>query len=172
MMARLVSQSLAELTQQRDGLQQRVEQLGVAFEAHKSSLAAERDAQALHLRTVEDRAHAEVDRAREETKALQATLRQKERETSTIASRLEAAVTSVRAAEHLATEQGARAKTLEQQLGRMDGVPAALLAAQQSLQAALQHETVLQAKLDHLVTSTKIQPAVRKQKSRKASGAA
>jgi hypothetical protein len=44
MMARLVSQSLAELTQQRDGLQQRVEQLGVAFEAHKSSLAAERDA--------------------------------------------------------------------------------------------------------------------------------
>jgi chromosome segregation ATPase len=172
---RLVEQQagqLAELLQQRDGLQQRVEQLGEAFEAHKSSLAAERDAQALHLRTVEDRAHAEVDRAREETKALQATLRQKERETSTIASRLEAAVSSVRAAEHLATEQGARAKTLEQQLARMDGVPAALLAAQQSLQAALQRETVLQAKLDHLVTSTKIQPAVRKRKSRKASGAA
>jgi len=171
---RLVEQQagqLAELLQQRDGLQQRVEQLGEAFEAHKSNLAAERDAQALHLRTVEDRAHAEVDRAREETKALQATLRQKERETSTVASRLEAAMTSARAAEHLATEHGARAKALEQQLARMDGVPAALLVAQQSLQTALQRETVLQAKLDHLVASKKIQPAVRKRKSRKASGA-
>jgi chromosome segregation ATPase len=172
---RLVEQQagqLAELLQQRDGWQQRADQLAEAFDTHKSGVAAEREAQAAHVRAVEDRAHAEIDRAREETKALQATLRQKERETSTIASRLEAAVTSVRAAEHLATEQGARAKTLEQQLARMDGVPAALLAAQQSLQAALQRETVLQAKLDHLVTSTKIQPAVRKQKSRKASGAA
>jgi hypothetical protein len=53
----------------------------------------------------------------------------------------------------------------------MDGVPAALLAAQQSLQAALQRETVLQSKLDHLVAGTKIQPAVRKRKPRKASGA-
>jgi chromosome segregation ATPase len=100
---------LVELMQQRDGLLQRVERLGEAFEMHKSSLAAERDTQEHHLRTVEDRAHAEVDRAREETKALQATLRQKERETSTIASRLETAVASVRAAEHLATEQGTRA---------------------------------------------------------------
>jgi chromosome segregation ATPase len=172
---RLVEQQagqLAELLQQRDGWQQRADQLAEAFDTHKSGVAAEREAQAAHVRAVEDRAHAEIDRAREETKALQATLRQKERETSTIASRLEAAVTSVRAAEHLATEQGARAKTLEQQLARMDGVPAALLAAQQSLQAALQRETVLQAKLEHLVTSTKIQPAVRKRKSRKASGAA
>ena len=171
---RLVEQQagqLVELTQQRDGLQQRVEQLDEAFEAHKSSLAAERDAQVLHFRTVEDRAHAEVDRAREETKVLQATLRQKERETSTVASRLEAAMTSVRAAEHLATEQGARAKTLEQQLARMDGVPAALLAAQQSLQAALQRETVLQAKLDHLAKGTRPQAAVRKRKPRSVSGA-
>lgn len=171
---RLVEQQagqLAELTQQRDGLQQRVEQLGEAFEAHKSSLMAERDAQAQHLRAVEDRAHAEVDRAREETKALQATLRQKERETSTVASRLEAAVTSVRAAEHLATEHGARAKTLEQQLARMDGVPAALLAAQQSLQAALQRETALQAKLDHLANGPRPKATVRKRKPRSVSGA-
>lgn len=171
---RLVEQQagqLVELTQQRDGLQQRIEQLGEAFEAHKSSLAAERDAQALHLRNVENRAHAEVDRAREETKVLQATLRQKERETSTVASRLEAAMASARAAEHLATEQGARAKTLEQQLARMDGVPAALLAAQQSLQAALQRETVLQAKLDHLANGTEPQAAVRKRKPRSVSGA-
>ena len=147
---RLIEQQagqLAELLQQRDGLQQRVEQLGEALDTHKSVVTAEREAQAAHVRAVEDRAHAEIDRAREETKALQATLRQKERETSIITSRLEAAVASVRAAEHLATEQGARAKILEQQLARMDGIPAALLAAQQALQEAVQRE-VLQRKLE------------------------
>lgn len=147
---RLIEQQagqLAELLQQRDGLQQRVEQLGEALDTHKSVVTAEREAQAAHVRAVEDRAHAEIDRAREEAKALQATLRQKERETSVIASRLEAAVASVRGAEHLATEQGARAKILEQQLARMDGIPAALLAAQQALQEAVQRE-VLQRKLE------------------------
>jgi hypothetical protein len=171
---RLVEQQagqVAELLQQRDGLQQRADQLSEAFDTHKNAVTAEREAQVVHVRVVVDRAHAEVDRAREETKALQATLRLKERETSTVASRLEKSLVSTRSAEQLATEQGARAKALEQQLARMDGVPAALLAAQQSLQAALQRETVLQAKLDHLVTGAKVQPAVRKRKPRKASGA-
>jgi hypothetical protein len=92
---RLVEQQagqVTELLQQRDGWQRRAEQLDEAFEAHKSSVNAERDAQSLHLRTVEDRAHAEVDRAREEMKALQATLRRKEREASDIDTRLEKAV--------------------------------------------------------------------------------
>jgi DNA repair exonuclease SbcCD ATPase subunit len=159
---RLIEQQagqLAELLQQRDGLQQRVEQLGEALDTHKNVVTAEREAQAAHVRAVEDRAHAEIDRAREETKALQATLRQKERETSIIASRLEAAVASVRAAEHLATEQGARAKILEQQLARMDGIPAALLAAQQALQEAVQRE-VLQRKLETRSADGKAKQAV------------
>ena len=141
---------LAELVQQRDGFRQRAEQLDEAFDTHKSVVTAEREAQAAHVRAVEDRAHAEIDRAREETKTLQATLRQKEQETSAVASRLETAVASVRAAEHLATEQGARAKTLEQQLARMDGLPAALIASQRALQAATRRESTLQTKLDKL----------------------
>jgi chromosome segregation ATPase len=172
---RLVEQQagqLAELIQQRDGLQQRVEQLGEAFDAHKSSVNAERDAQSQHLRTVEDRAHAEVDRAREEIKALQATLRQKERETSGIAAQLEKALRSVRAAEHVAAEQGARAKTLEQQLARMDGIPKALTAAQQALQAALRRETALHAKLERLATGKKIQSVARKRKPPEVPGTA
>jgi len=150
---RLVEQQagqLAELMQQRDGLQQRVDQLAEAFDTHKSVVTTEREALAAHVRAVEDRAHAEIDRAREETKTLQATLRQKEQETSAVASRLETAVASVRAAEHLATEQGARAKTLEQQLARMDGLPAALIASQRALQAATRRESTLQTKLDKL----------------------
>lgn len=170
---RLVEQQagqLAELVQQRDGLQQRAAQLAEAFDTHKSTMTAEREAQSAHVRAVEDRAHAEIDRAREETKTLQTALRQKERETSAIASRLETAEASARAAERLATEYGARAQTLEQQLARMDGLPAALLAAQQALKASTHREVALQAKLDSTTADAKIQ-APRKRKPRGASGA-
>ncbi|OOG41438.1 DNA-binding protein [Rhodanobacter sp. C05] len=171
---RLVEQQaaqLAELMQQRDGLLQRADQLTEAFDTHKSIVTTEREAQAAHVRAVEDRAHAEIDRAREETKTLQAVLRQKEREISEVASRLETAETSARAAAHLATEHGARANTLEQQLARMDGLPAALLAAQHALKASTQREVALQAKLDGTAANAKIKPAARKRKSRGASGA-
>ena len=164
---RLVEQQagqLAELAQQRDALQRRAEQMDEAFEGHKSRAAAEREAQAAHVRAVEDRAHAEIDRAREETKALQATLRRQEREASTVATRLEKALDSARVAEHLAAEHGARARTLEQQLTRMDGVPAALLAAQQALQGAMQREASLQGKVDRLTIGTKAKSAATKKK--------
>ncbi|MGH8159564.1 MAG: DNA-binding protein [Rhodanobacter sp.] len=170
---RLVEQQagqVAELLQQRDSWQRRAEQLDEAFEANKSAVNAERDAQSLHLRTVEDRAHAEVDRAREEVKAVQATLRRRERETLDVVARLEKALDAARAAEHLAAEQGTRAKTLEQQLVRMDGIPKALIATQRALKAALQRETALQSKLGHRATGTQIQTAVRKRKPRSASG--
>lgn len=168
-MQRLVEQQagqLAELAQQRDALQRRAEQLDEAFEGHKSRAAAERGAQAAHVRAVEDRAHAEIDRAREETKALQATLRRQEREASTVATRLEKALDSARAADHLAAEQGTRANTLEQQLVRMDGLPAALLAAQQALKASTQREVTLQAKLDSTTADAKIKTTARKRKPR------
>jgi DNA repair exonuclease SbcCD ATPase subunit len=170
---RLVEQQaghLAELTQQRDASQRRAERLDEAFEAHKGSVAAEREAQAAHVRAIEDRAHAEVDRAREEAKALQAELRQKKREASVVATRLETNEASARAAVRLANEQGARAKILDRQLARMDGLPAALLAAQQALQAALKRESALKAKWDHLANATKTQATVRKRKARGAFG--
>ena len=169
---RLVEQQasqLAELFQQRDEFQQRAHQLAEAFDTHKSVVTTEREAQAAHIRAVEDRAHAEIDRAREETKTLQATLRQKERETSTATTRLETAMASARAAENLAAEHGARAKTLEQQLARVDGLPAALLAAQQALKASTQREVAVQAKLDRLTAGAKAKPTARKRKPRGAS---
>jgi DNA repair exonuclease SbcCD ATPase subunit len=166
---RLVEQQasqLAELLQQRDGWQQRAEQLAEAFDTHKSVVATEREAQATHVRAVEDRAHAEIDRAREETKALHATLQRLERESSAITKRLETTLTTVRAAEHAAAEQSARAKTLEQQLARMDGLPAALLAAQQALKVSTQREAALHAKLDRLTVQTKVKPVAGKRKPR------
>jgi chromosome segregation ATPase len=171
---RLVEQQadqLAELTQQRDASQRRAEQLDEAFEAHKNGLAAEREAQAAHVRAVEDRAYAEIDRAREETKTVRATLRQKERETSAIASRLETAKASARAAERLGAEHGARAKTLEQQLARMDGLPAALRAAQLALKVSTQREVALQAKLESTRANAKIKQWTKKRNPRDVPGA-
>jgi DNA repair exonuclease SbcCD ATPase subunit len=171
---RLVEQQagqLTELLQQRDGLQQRADQLADSLEKHKSVAATEREAQVAHLRAIEDRAHAEIDRAREETKSLQAALRQKERDALTLAARLESVVASTRAAENLASEYGARAKALEQQLGRMDGLSAALLAAQKSLHAATQRETALRGKLDDLTLAAKKKPTTGKRKARVASAA-
>ena len=141
-----------------------------AAETHKNAVATEREAQAGHIRAIEDRAHAEIDRAREETKSLQAALRQKEREATNVAARLESALASARGAENLATEYGARAKALEQQLGRMDGLPTALLAAQKSLQAATQREAVLRRKLDGAASVAKIKPATGKRKARAVTG--
>ncbi len=167
---RLVEQQagqLVELIQQRDGWQQRAEQLTEAFDTHQSTVMAEREAQSAHVRAVEDRAHAEIDRAREESKTLQATLRRQEREASTVAMRLEEALASARAAERLAAEQGARAKTLEQQLARMDGLPAALLAAQQALKKTVRREGVLQRKLETCNPDVNAKPAEATKKRRK-----
>lgn len=168
-MQRLVEQQatqLAEVIQQRDGWQRRAAQLDEAFETHKRDAAAEHEAQTRHIRSIEDRAHAEIDRARGETKSAQAIVRQKDREISTVTLRLEATLTSVREAEHLATEQGARAKALEQQLDRMDGLPTALLETQRALQSATQRETELQSKLAK-ITVAKGKPAPRKRRSLK-----
>lgn len=164
---RLVEQQagqLAELTRQRDEWHQRAKQLNETLEDHKARVAQERDAQAAHLRAVEDRAHAEVDRAREEAKSLQASLRRQERETTAVALRLEAALASARAGEQSATEHGARATALEQQLARMDGLPAALLAAQKALDAATTREMVLQGRLNDLAVESKVRRVAKSRK--------
>jgi len=170
---RLVEQQagqLTELAQQRGEWQHRAEQLMEVLDAHKRTVTTEREAQTAHIRAVEDRAHAEIDRAREETKALQGLLRQREREATAVISRLQLSEASVRAAEHLATEHETRANTLEQQLARMDGLPAALLAAQQALQAASEREAVLHASKDGMTVKSKTKSASRKRKSQSASG--
>lgn len=146
---RLVDQQagqLVELTQQRDGLKQRVDQLVESYETHKNAVATEREDQAAHIRAVEDRAHAEIDRSRTETKTLQARLDRAEREASATSVRLEKAMAGVREG----AGHAARAKTLEQQLVRMDGLSSALVNAQRSLQAAEGRETKLREKLNKL----------------------
>lgn len=153
---------LEELTRDRNSWQLRYEQSHQALDALHNQVANERQAQAAHLRAVEDRAHAEVDRAREETKSLETTLRRRERDLADIVARLEGTIASVRAAEQTAVERSARAKTLEEQLARIDGLPTALLAAQKALAAATKREGALQAKLNARSAKAKERPARKK----------
>src|SRR5690606_32968986 len=64
---------MAEATAQRDALAIRVDRLEderarlqAQLQAERAAAATERETQAAHVRAVEDRAHAEVDRARQD----------------------------------------------------------------------------------------------------------
>jgi chromosome segregation ATPase len=130
---RLIDQQadqLADLTRQRDAahdrgdrLEQEVIAVGTRLEQQKVSAAAEREAQIAHLRATEDRSHAEVDRARQETKEARAQLaayvrEQRAAEQAGRRERDEASAHTV-AAQREAAAQRARADALEQQLARL-----------------------------------------------------
>lgn len=73
---------LADVTAQRAALSASVErleqdraELTARLQAERTTTAQEREAQAAHVRAVEDRAHNEVDRARQETQELREQLR-------------------------------------------------------------------------------------------------
>jgi hypothetical protein len=81
---------LADVTEQRAALSAAVERLerdraDLATQLHAAFAAAgqERETQAAHVRAVEDRAHAEVDRARQEAQELRAQLRSAARDHAT-----------------------------------------------------------------------------------------
>lgn len=137
---RLVEQQatqLADLCGQRDALvaqatalDQAAQALRDRLQAHEAAAAAERDNWTQHVRTVENRAHAEVDRAREETKALRrehdAAVR--EQATAQRAWRQELSATTAAAtdARREAAREQARASALEQQLAKLADLPATL----------------------------------------------
>lgn len=98
---------------------------------------AERERLATHLRATEDRAHAEVDRAREEAKLLQKQLAELKQTSASAVEAWRQKYEQAQTGYHLTQQQSAglaaKVHTLEAQLARMDGLPAALLAAQKAL---------------------------------------
>ncbi|MCB1553842.1 MAG: hypothetical protein KDJ14_08540 [Xanthomonadales bacterium] len=66
--------------QERQALLARAEKLALELDQARREAVAFRDQTAHHVRALEDRAHAEVDRARQERKESQARVRQLERE--------------------------------------------------------------------------------------------
>jgi hypothetical protein len=94
--------------------------LDIKLEKQEKEHVADRAATAAHIRSVEDRAHTEVDRAREETKVLRAALTHLERSSQTArdlsAREHKEHASQLRAVERDASAQRARAEALEGQL--------------------------------------------------------
>ena len=146
---RLVGQlegRVKEMTKQRDDALARLTEADLARQAVdvriqmlQDSASTEREALAQHARAVEDRAHTEIDRARQETKELQARLVAAAREHAVVAkSHFQAAEQAKAAAAEASRDAGierARAEALEKQLAKLQDLPAALEAAMRKTQA-------------------------------------
>lgn len=140
---RLVSQfegQVDEKTRQRDVALDRAMEAdtarGVAemrVHALQDAAKAERESLAQHVRAVEDRAHAEIDRARQEAKELQTRLVEATQEHAAAQKSLllaaEQAKTATAEANRDAGIERARADALEKQLAKLQDLPAALEAA-------------------------------------------
>lgn len=123
---------IEELQQHRDVLllerhdtQQQNQALQQELQALRQKHEQDRAAQDSYLRGVEDRAHREVDRAREESKAMAVQLKDAGRQVEQSVRRLESLQTPLSQAQQLAAAQLARAETLEQQLSHMRQQPEA-----------------------------------------------
>lgn len=142
---RLVEQlqrQLAELGQQRDasalratGAESANEMLRIQLQELQDAARAERDTLTQHMRATEDRAHAEIDHARQESKQAKQQLATNQREAA-LAKRgfeeaLERAQGNVSELRQDLTIQQARADALEAQLVKLNDLPAALEAAWQ-----------------------------------------
>jgi len=137
---RLIEQQAAQradLTAQRHAMNGRIEALETErvvlaerIQKQEATARAEREAQLQHARSLEDRAHAEVDRARQETKALlqQIDALQKEHAAHDQAMKQRAAETreAIVDARRAAASQQGRADALEQQLVQLSEWHAAL----------------------------------------------
>lgn len=140
---RLASQleaQLKELARQRDAALLRTmeaESARQAADARNQALQdtanTEREALAQHVRAVEDRANAEIDRARLETKDLQfrlaSTAKEHEDAQKSLLQTAEQAKAAAAEAHRDAGIERARADALEKQLAKLQDLPAALEAA-------------------------------------------
>jgi hypothetical protein len=133
---RLVDQLRSEsqdLMAQRDKGQQRVDimardmmYLASKLEKQDNAIAKERLSMAAHVRSVEDRAHAEVDRVREETKASRTRQLQVERETAAATKTTQARIVALESEnKKLARENSAlsaRVQMQERQVERLEAL--------------------------------------------------
>lgn len=125
---------LADVTGQRIALEERlgrIEQersrLDYQLQAERASASQEREAQIAHSRAVEDRAHAEVDRSRQEVHELRAQLRDIKRDRNLERESLEKALKQAKAdlstAQRDLARQTGRAEALEAQLAQSTARP-------------------------------------------------
>jgi DNA repair exonuclease SbcCD ATPase subunit len=118
---------LADLTRQRDDATARALQsdrdaveLRKQLDAARLKAETHREAQAAHVKAVEDRAHSEVDRARQQARELKTELHAQERAQSARVRQLETELSQARAAAAAAAQalagEKARRETVERQM--------------------------------------------------------
>lgn len=108
----------AELAEERRAALQETSVLRQELQAAQQQLIQERDATATYVRGVEDRAHREVDRAREESRVAAAQLKTLTKQHDQLRQRLDIVLSQLSEAQQVAAAEQARANTLEQQLVR------------------------------------------------------
>ena len=106
----------AELAEERKAALQEASTLRQELQAAQQQWAQEREDTATYVRGVEDRAHREVDRAREESRAATAQLKAVSKQHDQLRQRLDTALEQLSEAQKVAAAEAARAATLAQQL--------------------------------------------------------
>ncbi len=106
----------AALNEERRVAQQEVNTLRQAQQGTQQQLSQEREATATYVRGVEDRSHQEVDRAREESKAIAVQLKDTHKRSEQLRQRLDRTLEQLSQAQQVAAAESARATTLAQQL--------------------------------------------------------
>ncbi len=107
-----------ELAEERRVALQEVTVLRQELQVAQQQLIQERDVATTYLRGIEDRAHREVDRAREESRVAAAQLKTITRQHGQLRQRLDTVLSQLLEAQQVAAAEKARASTLEQQLVR------------------------------------------------------
>jgi chromosome segregation ATPase len=107
-----------ELAEERRVALQKTSVLRQELQAAQQQLIQERDATATYVRGIEDRAHREVDRAREESRVAAAQLKALTKQHDQLRQRLDIVLSQLSEAQQVAAAEQARANTLEQQLVR------------------------------------------------------
>ncbi|WP_165675940.1 DNA-binding protein [Metapseudomonas otitidis] len=105
-----------ELAEERRVALQEVTVLRQELQVAQQQLIQERDVATTYLRGIEDRAHREVDRAREESRVAAAQLKALTKQHDQLRQRLDIALSQLSEAQQVAAAEQARANTLEQQL--------------------------------------------------------
>ncbi|MFZ6049805.1 DNA-binding protein [Pseudomonas sp. CR3202] len=104
------------LTTERKEAVHEVGTLRQELQAAQRQLTQERESSAGYVRGVEERAHREVDRAREESRAAATQLKTVGKQQEQLRQRLDIALAQLSEAQQVAAAESARAMTLEQQL--------------------------------------------------------
>ncbi|HBN9703327.1 TPA: DNA-binding protein [Pseudomonas aeruginosa] len=113
----------AVLSEERRVALQEANTLRQALQGVQQQLSQEREATAVYVRGVEDRSHQEVDRAREEGKAIAVQLKATHKQSEQLRQRLDRALEQLSQAQQVAAAETARAATLTQQLAKRARTP-------------------------------------------------